>query len=237
MELEAYGKVSPGGELAEFNAIFDANYRLLRLKQTGRNVEGCYDWDNGRLDGDTDGRVIRFEWREDGPQIGTTILVLTADAQYLNGLYYEAGRLRGVWKGSVVTDDREPKCEVGNANQVTAALSRGGSATLYGIRFDLDSDILRPDSENTLSGLKDALDEESLWRISIEGHTDSQGSEPYNLDLSARRAAAVKVWLIENGIDAGRMEVVGKGESEPQADNDTPQGRSLNRRVVVRIIP
>ncbi len=120
---------------------------------------------------------------------------------------------------------------------MTAALSRGGSATLYGIWFGLDSDILRPDSENTLSGLKDALDEESLWSISIEGHTDSQGSEPYNLDLSARRAAAVKVWLIENGIDAGRMEVVGKGESEPQADNDTPQGRSLNRRVVVRIIP
>lgn len=237
MELEAYGEVLSSDELAEFNSIFDTNYRLLRLRQTGRNVEGCYDWDNGRLDGDTDGRVIRFEWREDGPQIGTAILVLTADAQYLNGLYYEAGKLRGVWKGPVVKDDREPKCEVGNANQVTTALSQGGSATLYGIRFDLDSATLRSDSASTLNVLKSSLEEEGAWRITIEGHTDSQGGESYNLDLSARRAAAVKTWLMEKGVHAGRMEVVGKGESEPQADNGTPQGRALNRRVVVRIIP
>lgn len=237
MELEAYGEVLPSEDLLEVNGIYDTNYRLLRLSQSGRNVEGCYDWDNGRLDGDTNGRVIRFEWREDGPQIGTAILVLTADAQYLNGLYYEGGRLRGVWKGPVVKDDRKPKCEIGNANQVAVALSQGGSATLYGIRFDLDSDTLRADSTDTLNILKDALDEESSWRISIEGHTDAQGSESYNLDLSARRAVAVKAWLVGHGIDNGRMDTVGKGESAPQADNETPQGRALNRRVVVRIVP
>lgn len=62
----------------------------------------------------------------------------------------------------------------------------------------------------------------------IEGHTDSQGADQYNLDLSMRRAGAVKIWLAARGVDAAGMETAGKGETEPAADNATPQGRALN---------
>lgn len=237
MELEAYGTISPVVSPSQVGGVYATNYNLMRLGQSGRSVDGCYDHDNGRLNGDTDGRVVRFEWREDGPiQIGTAIMVLTADAQYLNGLWYEGGALKGVWRGPLVTDGREPKCTLGETNTVADALEQGGVATLYGIRFDLDSDRLRADSTSTLNALLDALNAKPSWRISIEGHTDSQGVDEYNLNLSARRAAAVKTWLVVNGIKDMRMTTSGKGESEPQAGNDTPQGRALNRRVGVRII-
>ncbi|MES9842882.1 MAG: hypothetical protein ABW134_20245 [Candidatus Thiodiazotropha endolucinida] len=109
------------------------------------------------MTGDTDGRVIRFEWREDGPQIGTAIMVLTADAKFLNGLWYEHGELQGIWYGIRVADGCEPSCKTDSANTVADALEESGSATLYGIRFDLDFDRLRPDSAQTLGALLAAL--------------------------------------------------------------------------------
>jgi outer membrane protein OmpA-like peptidoglycan-associated protein len=68
------------------------------------------------------------------------------------------------------------------------------------------------------------------------GHTDSQGSAPYNLDLSQRRAAAVYLWLIQHGIDSGRLRSDGRGLMEPIADNETETGRALNRRVEVKAL-
>ena len=112
-------------------------------------------------------------------------------------------------------------------------LSEGNQATLYGIRFDVDSDELRADSAETLSALLAVMQKNEDWRIRIVGHTDSQGSESHNQDLSERRAASVKTWLVENGVEASRMETEGKGESEPVADNQTIDGRALNRRVVI----
>lgn len=236
MELEAYGAVTKKTEYASVSGVYDTNYDLLRLEQNGRAVAGCYDWDHGVLTGDTDGRVIRFEWREDGPQIGTAIMVLTADAGFLNGLWYERGALMGVWKGALVTDGRKPQCVTASENAVADALKASGAATLYGVLFDLDSAVLRAESTSVLETLADALNRQTDWRILVEGHTDSQGTDDYNVDLSARRAAAVKIWLVDHGIDAARIETVGKGESEPAADNGTPQGRALNRRVVIRVI-
>ena len=70
------------------------------------------------------------------------------------------------------------------------------------------------------------------WRISIEGHTDSVGTEPYNMDLSARRAAAVREALVRaHGIASGRIRTAGFGESRPREPNATPEGRARNRRV------
>lgn len=236
MELEAYGDMTSTRRSASVSGVYDTNYNLMRLEQHGRAVAGCYDWDHGVLTGDTDGRVIRFEWREDGPQIGTAIMVLTADARHLNGLWYENAQLQGVWEGSLVEDGRKPNCTVASNNSVSDALQAGGAATLYGVHFDLDSAVLRDDSAAVLDALLNALNDHPDWRILIEGHTDAQGSADYNLDLSSRRAAAVKAWLVDHGVDAARIETRGKGESEPAADNDTPQGRALNRRVVIRVI-
>jgi outer membrane protein OmpA-like peptidoglycan-associated protein len=67
--------------------------------------------------------------------------------------------------------------------------------------------------------------------IVISGHTDNVGSDEDNRTLSQKRAQSVKDWLVEKGINAGRMKVVGKGEAEPMATNDTEEGRAQNRRM------
>ena len=67
------------------------------------------------------------------------------------------------------------------------------------------------------------------------GHTDSVGAEEYNMGLSVRRATSVKNYIVDQGVDAGIIDVSGKGESMPIASNDTAAGRAQNRRVEVNI--
>lgn len=76
------------------------------------------------------------------------------------------------------------------------------------------------------------------WRLAIEGHTDSIATDRFNLELSARRAAAVKAALTSrHGIVEGRLSTSGAGESRPKARNDTPEGRARNRRVELVRLP
>jgi outer membrane protein OmpA-like peptidoglycan-associated protein len=71
----------------------------------------------------------------------------------------------------------------------------------------------------------------------VEGHTDSTGSETYNQKLSERRASSVKNLLVQRGVQAQRVHILGFGESRPVATNTTPVGRQMNRRVEIRINP
>ena len=73
--------------------------------------------------------------------------------------------------------------------------------------------------------------------IRVEGHTDSTGSEAYNVELGRRRADAVQNLRMQNGVAAQRMEAVSYGEGQPIADNSSPEGRQLNRRVEIKIAP
>ena len=73
-------------------------------------------------------------------------------------------------------------------------------------------------------------------KVSVEGHTDSRGSDKYNLGLSDRRAQAVKKYLVDKGEKADRITAVGKGEADPIGDNKTKQGQFQNRRVEVLIL-
>ena len=114
-------------------------------------------------------------------------------------------------------------------------LDRHGRARLPGIYFDSDSDSLRPESEATLEAVADVLRARTEDRFLIEGHTDAQGPDDYNRDLSERRAAAVRSWLLEAGIPEAQLESLGFGESRPVADNDSEAGRSLNRRVEISL--
>jgi OOP family OmpA-OmpF porin len=81
------------------------------------------------------------------------------------------------------------------------------------------------------------LAEHPELRLSIEGHTDADGDDDFNRELSERRADSVRRYLVERyGVDGGRLEAVGHGEARPVADNDTPVGKQQNRRVeLVRI--
>ncbi len=99
------------------------------------------------------------------------------------------------------------------------------------IYFETDKDKIKELSFPLLNEIAEVLKKNPTIHISIEGHTDSQGSDQYNLDLSTRRAASVMRYLISQGIEAERLASVGHGESIPIADNLTEEGRAANRRV------
>ncbi len=80
------------------------------------------------------------------------------------------------------------------------------------------------------------VDAPQIRRIRVEGHASADGNDDHNMDLSARRATAVMEYLVGAGVEAGRLEAEGYGETRPVADNDTPQGRETNRRVELHIL-
>lgn len=99
--------------------------------------------------------------------------------------------------------------------------------------FDFDSAELRPESITELERVVTFMSDVPFAKSLIEGHTDSKGSDAYNLSLSDRRAKAVFDYLTSRGVDPARLASVGKGESAPIADNATEEGRQENRRVML----
>ena len=102
--------------------------------------------------------------------------------------------------------------------------------------FDFDKYNIRPDAQKILDDLVSKLAGVNLEVIVAVGHTDSIGTEAYNLALSKRRSDAIKQYLVSKGIEANRIYTEGKGESQPVADNRTAEGRQKNRRVEVEVI-
>ena len=112
------------------------------------------------------------------------------------------------------------------------ALREQRRAVVYDLFFDFNSERLRPESEPTLREIAEVMRRNPDWKLSVEGHTDAIASDRYNLDLSARRAAAVKAALTGRFTIAGaRLTTAGFGESSPRDRNDTLEGRARNRRV------
>ena len=111
-------------------------------------------------------------------------------------------------------------------------LLKDGKFSTTGILFDSGSDKIKPESYGTLKKIAEALNAESAMDIKIIGHTDADGSDGNNLDLSKRRATSVKNTLEDEfGVSGSRLQTDGKGESEPVGDNATTEGKAQNRRV------
>lgn len=110
---------------------------------------------------------------------------------------------------------------------------RGLVLTLGDVLFDDNRASLKPGAQQHLYRLVTSLKEHPEQTVMIEGHTDSRGSESYNLDLSERRARAVQDFLTSNGIGPERITSRGLGESYPLASNDTVAGRQQNRRIEI----
>lgn len=107
-----------------------------------------------------------------------------------------------------------------------------GKLVTHGILFDVNSDKIKSESYGTLKEIAQVFKDNATVKVKIIGHTDSDGADAANLDLSKRRAASVKNSLAKDfGIDASRMETDGKGESEPASPNTTSVGKANNRRV------
>lgn len=105
-----------------------------------------------------------------------------------------------------------------------------------GLLFGFDSSALQPNAKDNLTQLAASLKEYPDSDIVIVGHTDSSGSEEYNLALSNRRSDAAKSYLVSRGVPSSRIQAQGRGELEPIADNNLEAGRDQNRRVEVGII-
>ncbi|MDN3520954.1 OmpA family protein [Halomonas ramblicola] len=101
------------------------------------------------------------------------------------------------------------------------------------VTFAFDSAELRPGAEGELNSVADTLNNNPEVRVTIAGHTDSVGSNEYNLELSQDRADSVASYLQSQGVAANRMRTVGYGEERPVATNDTDAGRAQNRRVEI----
>lgn len=102
--------------------------------------------------------------------------------------------------------------------------------------FDFDKSVIKPAGKTALNGLVEKLKNITVEVIIAVGHTDSVGTDAYNLKLGQRRAEAVKAYLVSQGISANRIYTDSKGESLPVADNRTKEGRAKNRRVEVEVV-
>lgn len=121
---------------------------------------------------------------------------------------------------------------------------KDATRTDEGVRFTLSSDLLFPTNSSYLTDgakaeldkLSSLLNEDRSKRIRVGGHTDSTGEEGYNQWLSEKRAESVKKYLEDSGVSASRISTEGYGQTEPIADNKTPEGRAKNRRVDVVVL-
>ncbi|GAB4387475.1 MAG: OmpA family protein [Thermodesulfovibrionales bacterium] len=138
-------------------------------------------------------------------------------------------------------DNQERDLRQSLAASEDASIRRDGdllAVTLRGdIAFDHDSAQVKPGAYDEIDKIAQAMNQYPRTVARVEGHTDSTGSEDYNIDLSIRRAQAVRNLLVQRGVSSSRIEAVGFGESQPVATNDTEAGRSRNRRVVIKIAP
>ncbi len=125
----------------------------------------------------------------------------------------------------------ERNLEFTSADDMYSGIEAAGFVAVYGIHFDTDKADLKVGAAKTLEEVVKLLQAHPDLKVEIQGHTDATGSDDHNLDLSRRRADTVKAYLQLYGIAADRLTTTGFGESKPVGDNDTEEGRALNRRV------
>ena len=129
--------------------------------------------------------------------------------------------------------------------QVQALTSAGFEETDQGfefgltgpILFDFDRYNLKPDVRRIVERIGHTLASAGINGVRVYGYTDGQGSSAYDFELSRRRAEVVALELIDAGLPAGRVEIIGKGKRDPVGDNRTEAGRQQNRRVAIVISP
>ncbi len=113
---------------------------------------------------------------------------------------------------------------------------RQGSITLEGVTFETNSANLTADSRGVLDAVATDLKKYPNLRIELQGHTDSSGSDAYNLKLSQQRAESVRSYLVQQGVETSQLTARGYGEAQPIGDNSTADGRLQNRRVVMLVL-
>jgi outer membrane protein OmpA-like peptidoglycan-associated protein len=130
----------------------------------------------------------------------------------------------------------EVRCDTAPEDGLALSLKTGNTIALPNVFFELDEDLLLNESVVQLEALKETLQRYPALQVEIRGHTDRQGSDVHNLDLSRRRAAAVVTWLKAHSIEPYRLSSKGFGAAKPIANNDDEAGRARNRRVEFYVV-
>ena len=149
------------------------------------------------------------------------------------------GALAGGGVG-IYMDNQEAKLRQRLRNSGVSVTRVGDSIVLNmpsNITFDTDRAEVKPQFYKTLNSVTEVFQEYDQTLIDVIGHTDSDGADEYNYDLSRRRAAAVAQYMASQQLNPNRFSVEGHGERDPIASNATASGKSQNRRVEITILP
>ena len=145
------------------------------------------------------------------------------------------GGAAGAFIGNYM-DKQAAEIERDNAGARVERVGEGIKITFSsGIMFDVDRAVLKDQYKGEISELATILNKYEDTNILLEGHTDSTGTEEYNLELSKKRSQSVANYLATQNVNPTRFTIMGYGESQPIASNETTEGRSQNRRVEVAI--
>ncbi len=244
MELDLMGrKAGTAPTVDAVGEYYSPLWRGLRIKQDGKRIQGCYDFNDGTFAGELEGRVARVVWSElivNGKphSKGSATFVASSDKTKMRGIYFVDGDLapRGTWDLDKPSGPEQvPKCKLPNLS-MREQLALTGHMVTYGVHFEVNSDVPRADSEPTLNDMLQTMKDEAWLKLQVEGYTDATNSAAYNQNLSERRAHAVVQWLLDKGISVKRLKSKGFGMNKPVASNDTAQGRALNRRVELSVM-
>lgn len=199
-----------------------------------KHVEGEYhSWDIATREGTSELQVYR--------NMETALKTAGFKIDYAQSPYLLTAHKGGTWihidsKGTyyyqTIVAAKEMKQEVtADAASLKDEIEKIGHVAVYGIHFDTGKATLQPDSDDTLKQVVALLQQNPDLKLRVEGHTDNQGNAAANQALSEKRAQAVVAWLVDHGVDAGRLKAQGFGQGKPAADNSTEDGRAKNRRV------
>jgi OOP family OmpA-OmpF porin len=176
---------------------------------------------------DADGSIESYEWDfGDGS---------TSSEQHASHVYASPGTYTATLR---VTDDDGATGSASAQITVRAPARPAEGArriVLRGINFAFDSARIEPEFEPVLDVAVEELKANPAVNVEVSGHTDWTGTDEYNQGLSERRARSVVQYLVSKGIDSGRLQATGHGESKPVADNNTRDGRAQNRRVELNV--
>jgi outer membrane protein OmpA-like peptidoglycan-associated protein len=235
--FRGYGlKPAVPSSLENISGTYDTSYSKFHIRQQGTALGGCYEYNEGLLDGAIEGRLMKLTWRE-GENTGPAVMVFDLNGKSFRGFWWHKGQEQAVpdgnWDGSKISAQIGgcPHWSGSLGGELKKQLKSAGRARVYGILFDLNSANIKAESKPVLEEVLGLLQSEPSWKLVIEGHTDSTGSSDYNQKLSLQRADAVRAYLLAARIEAGRLQTKGLGSAKPVADNASELGRAQNRRV------
>ena len=250
-EFYGYGEQEPRSAIPNVSGTYRMeSISELHLKQDGNSIIGCYAADEGIVEGTIDGRTMTLV------ASGKTERAKNEKSSFVAVNVVNGGKtlLSTWWRWSATPTEKsydrfytgeKISDKIGNCPQIPdldgaedvvksnleKELEANGKAILYGINFDFNSDVIRPESKPTLDKVIAILQEKSGWKFSVAGHTDNIGGSEFNQTLSEKRAASVAKYLTDGGTDTSRLTSKGYGFSKPIAPNNSESERAQNRRV------